>query len=434
MQKKSIRKSLRDFENIAWYLLPKLINISIGTYTLILIANYLGAYEFGKLSYVLAVVSIITPIASLGVDNVLVREFVVNVHKGEVFFSAFLLRLIFSIVAFILFCIYFLLYDYNNYILIAIVVSFSIIFEAVNIGRFYLQAIQAPKLSEGAETLSLLITNLLRVIGVLIKKDTLYFASLYSIQKIALFILTLIFIFFFKKMNIKGLRFSFPLTKKILSSAVFLILSHISMIIYLKVDLIMVKHMLGEKFVGIYTVSTRFIEIWYLIFHAFISFIFPRILNYKQQDKNMFMAKVQGYYSVIALLSYAVVAINLFILPYIITTLFSYEYKQSVAVLNILSFAIIFTTSGMLWARWLIAENLEKYGFLFNTFGTIINIILNFFLISIYGIEGAAISTLISSIVANYVSHILVKETRVSFIHQTMGFLLINLRGFIWKK
>lgn len=57
----------------------------------------------------------------------------------------------------------------------------------------------------------------------------------------------------------------------------------------------------------------------------------------------------------------------------------------------------------------------------------VINVVLNFVLIPKYGVQGAAVATLISQVIAAYASDLFSNKTKKMFYMKTNSFLMINL-------
>jgi Na+-driven multidrug efflux pump len=77
--------------------------------------------------------------------------------------------------------------------------------------------------------------------------------------------------------------------------------------------------------------------------------------------------------------------------------------------------ASVFVFLGVVSGSWLTSENLQRLSFYRTLAGTVINVSLNFTLIPIYGITGAAIATLIAQMVAALIFDIFLKKTRRMF-------------------
>jgi O-antigen/teichoic acid export membrane protein len=100
---------------------------------------------------------------------------------------------------------------------------------------------------------------------------------------------------------------------------------------------------------------------------------------------------------------------------WLIVLLYGQEYQAAGKVLMIHIWASVFVFLGVVSGSWLTSENLQRLSFYRTLAGTVINVSLNFTLIPIYGITGAAIATLIAQMVAALIFDIFLKKTRRMF-------------------
>lgn len=88
----------------------------------------------------------------------------------------------------------------------------------------------------------------------------------------------------------------------------------------------------------------------------------------------------------------------------IIIVLFGVNYLPSSKVLKILApIILVISTCSILGQVVLIAVNKEKFQLVAMICGSIVNIILNYFMIPVYGINGAAIASLISETIVMFI-------------------------------
>ena len=168
----------------------------------------------------------------------------------------------------------------------------------------------------------------------------------------------------------------------------------------------MIKSLINEYEVGIYSASVRLIEIFHFIPKILIISFLPIILKTKE------------YYNQLLHLNSVIFKISIFIFLIIffssslLTDIFYGEkYFESVLITKILSFSIIFVFFGVINEHWYIKNNLQL-NYAFNVFfGALINIILNYFLILNFGSVGAAISTLITYIFIIFIFDMFNKNT-----------------------
>jgi O-antigen/teichoic acid export membrane protein len=89
-----------------------------------------------------------------------------------------------------------------------------------------------------------------------------------------------------------------------------------------------------------------------------------------------------------------------------------------VDVIKIHSWATIFVAIGVSQSPLVIFRNMQKYTFCGSLLGMILNVILNYFMINLWGINGAAIATLITQAVVSYLFYAFLKD-KTFFINET---------------
>ena len=90
----------RVVSNTGWLLGDRIFRIAVGLLVGIWVARYLGAEQFGLIAYATAIVTLVTPLASLGLDNIVVRDLVRRQHDpGLTLGTCVLLQLAGSVAA-----------------------------------------------------------------------------------------------------------------------------------------------------------------------------------------------------------------------------------------------------------------------------------------------------------------------------------------------
>jgi O-antigen/teichoic acid export membrane protein len=116
----------------------------------------------------------------------------------------------------------------------------------------------------------------------------------------------------------------------------------------------------------------------------------------------------------------------------IISILFGTQYSAAAGVLSIHIWAGVFVFLGVSVNNWFLAENLQIYSFYRTLLGCIANIALNLILIPKWGIQGAAVSTLISQFIVGYISLLFFAKSRYIFyrINRSLNIFLLPKRLF----
>jgi O-antigen/teichoic acid export membrane protein len=193
----------------------------------------------------------------------------------------------------------------------------------------------------------------------------------------------------------------------------------------------MIKEMLDAEAVGQYAAAARLSEAWYFIPSVIAASLFPAIINAKKQSKELYLSRLQKLYDLMVWMAIAIALPMTFLSNWIVNLLYGVQYSQAGSVLIIHIWAGVFVFLGIAFGQYLIAENFTKKSLYRTLLGAISNIILNYFLLPIYGINGAAVATLLSQFIANYMYDFFDKDLHQQLKMKTMSFVPIHiLRGY----
>jgi O-antigen/teichoic acid export membrane protein len=183
--------------------------------------------------------------------------------------------------------------------------------------------------------------------------------------------------------------------------------------------------------VGVFSAAVRISEVWYFIPVAIVASVFPSIIEAKKHSEALYYQRLQKLYDLMVILALSVAIPMTFLSHWLAVTLFGETYEEAGAILSIHIWASVFVFLGVASSKWFLIENMQKKAFYRTLFGMLINITANYFLIPSHGAIGAAISTLLSQILAAYLFDALTAATRRSFWLKTASLIPLN---FIRKK
>ncbi len=416
---------MRYFTNTSWLFFEKILRMVMGLFVSIWVARYLGPDQFGLLSYVQSLVALVASISTLGLNNIIVRELLNSKTKdGEIFATSFVLKIVASIFVFIILSLFIGIFsiDRNMNILIYII-SFSIIFQSFNVVDFYFQSKVLSKYIVYINIITLFFSSLIKILLIINESSLVYFALVILFDNVVL-AFGYIYVFIYKsQINKTDLVFKKDVAISLLKDSLPLIFSTLVVAIYMRIDLIMIKEYIDTNAVGLYAAATRLVEACYFIPIIITNSIFPAIINSKN-NKRLYYERMQKLYDLIVIFAIFIVLPMSFFSNWFIEFLYGYDYKGAIDVFIVYIWTILFTSLGSVGTKWFISENLQKYLFYRTLYGASINIILNYILIPLYGIVGAAIATLISQIVTSYLFNITNKKFIYNFKLQTNALLL----------
>ncbi len=399
--------------NTVWLLLEKVIRLISGLFIGTWVANYLGVDLFGIYSYSLSFVFLFTSMATLGLDNILIRELVNQKNKEELIGTAIGLRLVgfFIMLVSLIITIFFILPQEEVINSIIIVLALASFFEIINVIDLYFQSQVKGMLSFYAKLLPLIISATLKMVLINISASVVMFSWIVFIENLLISI-GLLYFFIKNKGNLSlfNIRFNLKLSYKLLRDSWFLIFTTLSVVIYMKIDQMMLMFFYGKQEVGQYVAATRLSELWYFIPVIVCASLFPAILNAKS-NKELYLKRIQKLFNLMVIISLFVSITITFFAEFIIDLIYNKEYIESANVLIIHIWASIFVFLGIASSKWFISENLQQILLFRSVFGLVINLILNYIFIPKYGIEGAAFSTLISQFSSNFLFDAFSKKT-----------------------
>lgn len=391
------------FTNTSWLFIEKVLKLIISFFVNIYIIRYLGPKDFGILSYAVSFVGLFAAIATLGLDNILVRELVrFPDEKENLLGSAFSLKLLGAVLSILFISITLLIISETKFdVLLIYIISASTIFQTFNVIDLFFQAKVEIKYSAYAQFYALIFSSLIKILLIIAGASLVYFAVITSVEYL---LIGMGLIVTYKKRGHKLSRWKFNTNTAIgmLKDSWPLILSGLVIAVYMKIDQVLIKKMLSDSEVGYYAAAVRISEAWYFVPLAICTSLFPAIINAKKVNEIIYFNRLQKLYDILTWLSLIIAVPFTLFSGYIIKVLLGPEYFPSAAVLTIYIWAGIPVFLGVASSQYLINENLTKISFYRTLTGMIINVILNLIFIPLWGIIGSAFATLISYTIATF--------------------------------
>ena len=275
--------------------------------------------------------------------------------------------------------------------------------------EFYFLSVVQSKLAVSSYFWAGLISNISKIVGLIYGLDIVFIAYMFVAEYlISGFLLS----HYFVSTTERDSELLIPGTiKKLLKSSLPLVLASVSVIIYMKVDQIMLRNLLGLKDVGEYSVAVKLSEMTYFIPVILVGSYFSKWVSLSEAKEDYFNS-VNKIYSVLVLFAVLFTVGVWFFGGTAIDLFFGPEYIKSHQIFRIHAFSTIFVFIGVVSSKLLILRNAEKIIFYISILGAVLNILLNLLFIPNYGGLGAAVSTVISQFGAGFLFLFLFVESR----------------------
>lgn len=391
-------KDNKEVRNAGWLIGGKIAQMVVSFCVNILTARYLGPSNYGIIYYAVAYVAFFTSLCTLGLDSVIVRDFIDNPNEqGKTIGTAIAMRAVSSSISVLLIFAIVSIVDRGEplTIIVSVLCSVSLLFQVMDTFNYWFQSRYESKVTSIATFVAYTVTALYRIILLLLHKNVKWFAFATSVDYICL---GAILLYVYKKHNGPTLAFSWSKGKNLLSRSYHYILSGMMVAIYGQTDRLMLKQMLDESTVGYYSLASSLSNLWVFVLQAIIDSMYPTIVSLYGRDKAQFEKKNRQLYAIVIYTAFFVAIGYSIFAPILIRLLYGEAYLPAINPLRIITWYTIFAYLGVARNAWIICENKQKYLKYMYLSAVFINIALNYFMIPLWGASGAALASVITQI------------------------------------
>ncbi|MBU3563622.1 flippase [Polynucleobacter sp. Tro8-14-1] len=422
---------IKVLKNGGWLIFDAVLRgvsaLVVGTW----IARYLGPEQFGKLTYVLAYLMFFQVIANLGMDGIVIRDIVnltptKNQNKdescqkdkevikkqelrnsrnkieiGRILGSAFILRLIVGLLCWVIAVGGMsMLYGWNSEnVLLTALAGGCLIFQAANTIDLWFQSQTQSRRTVLVKLFAFIVTNGLRVAFIVGELPLLSFAIAMLLE----FLITAIALIYayrrmpcgsswtldIKNVGLNLVRESWPY-----------IISGISVAMYMRIDQVMVRSIMGEKELGIYSAAIILSSMWYVLPSIACTSLMPTLTLSKSINHDLYLERLTKLFRLLLISSIFISIIVAWQSNILVEFFYGDKFSDSSKVLKLLIFTTIPVFLGVGQGAWLINEKKSNLFLIQTLSGGAVCIALNMILIPIFGLMGAATSLLIAQFIS----------------------------------
>jgi PST family polysaccharide transporter len=415
--------------NILWLSLDKVFKLVVGLIVGIWVARYLGPNQWGELNYVLAFVTITGTVAKLGMDGFLVKEILEHpLEKNEILGTSFFMRLLIIPILFGAVLIYFNILNLSsNYYWLLAFLSFNLFITPFDLIDLDFQSRLQSKLTVVAKNIAYVLGAVFRVYLLINNKSLMWFAAAMGFEAALSYIL--LTILYQKNNNIFHWSVNFNLAKKILTTGWPFILASLAVVLYMRLDQVMLGSMVNETQLGFFSSAIKISDVFLFLPMAVSSSYLPSLIEAKKTGWELFIKKNQFFINWMMRISVVFAILVTIFSDLIIQLLFGTDYMPASSILVIHIWSLIPIFLGVATSHYLVIENLQKFSLYRTLIGLIFNVLLNLYLIPRYAAFGAALATTISQFMASVFSMALFNQTRILFNMQVKSItMLFNFR------
>ena len=418
-------------KNAGWIIGGRLVNKLLAFLVGILTARYLGPSNYGLIHYAAAYISFFASICTLGINSIIVKNFVDHPdEEGKTIGTTLLLRAVSSLLSALMIVGIVGIVDRDEPLTVVVVAlcSVGLIFQIFDTLNYWFQARLQSKYSALASLASYAAVSVYKIVLLVLGKSVEWFALASALDYTVLAVV--LAAAYFKN---GGQRFtaSWAKAKELLSSSTSFIISGLMVSIYACTDKLMLKQMLGEASVGYYSLASAISVSWAFVLSAIIDSLYPEIVQSFNTNRIYYERKNRQLYAIVFYTSlFMSAAICLLARPFI-EILYGASYLPAVQPLRIVVWYTAFSYLGVARNAWMVCENRQKYLKYLYMGAAAINVVLNLLFIPPWGASGAAAASLLTQIATTVLLPAVIRPLRAN---TKLMLDAVLLRGVLPKK
>lgn len=403
------------FKNISWILICRVVQSVVALIIGMISARYLGPSNFGLLNYATSVVAFTVPLAQLGFRHILVEEIVSHPEReGKVIGTSLVMSVVSSFLC-ILGCAAFVTIanaGETDTLIVCLLYSISLVFQMTEMVQYWFQAKLLSKYMSVTSLVAYVITALYKVFLLVTEKNIYWFSVSHALDYL---IISVVLLIIYKRLGGQKLSFSWSLGKRMFSRSKHYILSSMMVTIFAQTDKIMIKTMVDNTEAGFYSTAVACAGMTAFVFTALIDSFRPVIYESKKKDQGKFEKNMSILYSIVIYTALAQsIVLTIFAKP-IVGLLYGSEYAAAASLLQVVTWYTTFSYMGPVRSVWMLAEEKQKYLWIINLSGALLNVAGNAVLIPFLGAYGAAVVSIVTQFFTNFAMCLILKPIRPTF-------------------
>lgn len=400
------------FRNASWIIACRIVQALLSFVIGMVSARYLGPSDYGLINYASSVIAFVVPLAQLGLRNVLVEEIVSHPEReGATVGTALVMSSLSGMLCMIgsLAFVSIVNVGETDTLIVCALYSVSLLFQMLEMVQYWYQAKLLSKYTSITSLVAYVLVSLYRVFLLVTQKSIYWFAVSSALDHM---IIAAVLMVIYRRTGTQRLSVSASLGKALLARSRYYIVSGLMVTIFTQTDKIMIKTMLGDSVNGYYSAAVTCAATTEFIFSALVDSMRPVIFESKRTGNGFFEKNMSRLYSLVLYMGLAQSAVLTLLADPVIRILYGADYLPAIPLLRIITWYTAFSFMGSVRNIWMLAEEKQRYLWIINLSGAVLNVAGNLALIPVMGASGAALSSVATQFFANFVLCLIVKPIR----------------------
>ena len=418
--------------NALWLFFDRGFRFIVLFLTSVAVTRYLGPSASGALHQAIATAAILAGLCDLGLDTVIRVEVIKRPDESKVILaSAATLRLISACVLIPLF-MGILVMSTDEPLPWGLIcgIGLTVAWPVGLVFDSWFQSQTQARYSVWSQNLGLTAGAVLRLIGIYSRWSLSWFGWVAAIEMLVAGALLCI-AFHRKSVRSRKWEFDRVIATRLLVAAWPLALTNLAILIYTKIDLILLATQRTQAEAGIYAAALRITETSYILPMILVNTLFPLLTRLHLENYDQFSRALLRLLVVTAWGGTATALVLAGCATWLIPFIYGPLFSAAATVLMITAANAIFAGLGAVRSVWLLLHGFQKYGLYYVGAGAGVSLVLNALLIPRLGTTGAAIASVSTQAFVLLVAPLFFSATRRSVGLLLSGFHPKNLHLII---
>lgn len=407
------------FRNVAWAMLGKAVTMLGVLFVGVLVGRYLGPEKYGLMNYVISFVALFEVLSEFGLSNIEVREMAKeSENRDAIMGTCFVLRAMFAVIAYLL-LLGIVSWTEDDPYTRKVIMAYGLCLFAFpfNVTRNYFTSIVKNEYVVKSQIARTILGALIKVILLWCKMSLTWFILAAGFDFV---LLAAGYAQSYRSQvgSFRTWRFEPKRIPFLLAESFPLLLSGAAVIVYQRIDQVMIKHLVSKEGVGYFATAGMFLNVVLFLPNVLVSTVSPLLVRIRQTNLDAYRKKAQ---EVVGGVTWLAVLLSLGIMlfaPLLIGWTYGEKYAAAIPILQVLIWKTVGMALSTSAGHIIIIEGIQKWAVIRNLLGCAVCVALNWLVLPRFGVMGAAWVTLATVAVTGWLGNLLIPPYHRIFVLQ----------------
>ena len=418
--------------NVAWAMLGKAVTMLGVLFVGVLVGRYLGPEKYGLMNYVISFVAIFEVLSEFGLSHIEIREMAKEPeNRDAIMGTSFALRATFAVVAYLL-LLGIVSGTENDPYTRKVIMAYGLCLFAFpfNVTRNYFTSIVKNEYVVKSQIARTMVGALIKIV-LLWRKMSLTWFILAAGFDFVLLAAGYAQSYHTQVGSFRSWRFEPKRIPFLLAESFPLLLSGAAVIVYQRIDQVMIKHLVNKEGVGYFATAGMFLNVVLFLPNVLVQTVSPLLVRIRQNNLVAYHKKALEVVGGVTWLAILLSLGGMLCAPWLIGWTYGEKYAAAIPVLQILIWKTVGMALSTSAGNIIIIEGIQKWAVIRNLLGCLVCIALNWVVLPRFGVIGAAWVTLATVAVTGWLANLLIPPYHRIFFLQ--GKALLTGWKVLWR-